>query len=68
MDIFATPEEGIKLRLKGNCGTKRKSTEGQKELMLQLVDKDPFMSANQIKVSAEGELDNLSESGFSEKW
>ena len=49
-----------KAQLKGKVGRKRKSTEEQHNLMMDLVEEDPFRSVSQVKQAAMGRLNNLS--------
>ena len=53
-------ERAVMNDLKGNVGRKRKSTEDQRDLMLEMIDQNPFMSANEMKTEAVEDLANLS--------
>ena len=45
-------ERAVMNDLKGNVGRKRKSTEDQRDLMLEMIDQNPFMSTNKMKAEA----------------
>ena len=53
-------EKAVMNDMKGNVGRKRKSTEDQRDLMLEMIDENPFMSANEMKTEAGEDLANLS--------